>query len=92
MRITIERSDATLRFAAAIPARLIWRGACWDVVDRPTPIGLDEDAACSPFVTHPPDSWSGWRFTARVAENGETYVFDVRATAAGDFEVVYVYD
>lgn len=92
MRIDVTRSDAIVCFDESAPAHLVWRDTRWDVLDRPTRIGLDEDAACSPFATHPPAPWKGWRFIARAEGDAETYVFDVRVTTAGTFEVVHVYD
>ena len=78
-------------FDAGIPAGIWWRETRWRVLDDPTRLGTSEAVLYSSWITHPPEPWSGWRFTARSEADGDVLVFDVKEFAPGEFEVLRVY-
>ena len=84
-------TTAAVRFEAGVPAGVFWRESRWRVLDIPTRLGLTEAALHSPWITHPPEPWTGWRFTARSDADGTTYVFAIKKTGAEEFEVLRVY-
>ena len=68
-----------------VPLAVHWRGVRYAVTDEPT---LLEDLL-APAVMHPPVI-VGWRFQG--TSNGDSYVFDVRRSPAGDrWELLRVY-
>lgn len=66
------------------PTAVHWRGRRYTVTDEPT---LLEDLL-APAVMHPP-AIIGWRFQG--TNNGTSYVFDVRRSPAGRWELLRVY-
>jgi len=66
-----------VRQEAGVLVALIWRGAEWRVIDRPTPL-REELEWLHPLITHAPDTRRiGWRFTARCAAQDEVRTLDV---------------
>lgn len=82
---TIHDARVEVELENEIPVRLVRDGRIWQVIDQPTPLG-NEAAIYSGLITHPPTTWSGWRFTAR-AEDGELLVFDIRRCGDGWDEI-----
>lgn len=88
MVVKIAQKGATLRFEGEVPVGLDWGGRRWRIIDMPTLIGVGDDFLYSPMITHPPEPWTGWRFTTRSEETDEAYLFDLRHTAGGAYEVL----
>lgn len=80
-----------VEFEAGVPTGISWRGSRWRVLDTLTRPGLSEAVLYSPWITHPPEPWAGWRFTARSDADGEVFVFDVKEIGSGGFEVLRVF-
>lgn len=91
MRVLTVPRAAGIWYEQGRPTRLAWGDGDWRVVDTPTRIDATDDAVYSPFITHPPAPWPGWRFTAR-SESGATYVFDVHELPSGGCEVLRVFE
>lgn len=87
----IEHEEATLKLENGVPVELRWDHRRWRVLDRPTLLGMCGDEY-SPLVTHPPRTWSGWRFTARADDDDGAFVFDVEVVSSSRCEVLYVYE
>lgn len=73
------------------PARMVWAGRRFRVSDTPTRLGPEPEDLLSPALTHPPRPLNGWRFQG-TADDGESHVFDVRRSAAGEWELFRVID
>ncbi|UNX53572.1 hypothetical protein MF406_11290 [Georgenia sp. TF02-10] len=91
MLVAATEQQAVVRYEQGRPEELRWRDESWRVLDVPTRIGVHDDAAYSPLVTHLPSPWPGWRFTAR-SDDGTSYVFDIRELSDGRCEVLRVYE
>jgi hypothetical protein len=77
--------------ANGIPVRAVHDGRRWRVVDEPTRLGT-LGADFPPLLTHPPEQWSGWRFTARAEDGtGETLIFDVADAGGGQWRLLHVW-
>lgn len=59
------REDIQVWCESGVPARTVWRGERWRVIDRPTrqQTGL----------------WEAWRFTARSDHDHRTAILDVES-------------
>lgn len=49
----------TVEIDAGVPVGISWRESRWRVLDTPTRLGLSEAVLYSPWITHPPEPWSG---------------------------------
>ena len=65
-----------------VPARMVWGGRRWRIIDTPTPI-RSEPSWLPPVVSHAPERLTGWRFAARPDEAGPSQVFDVYGSESG---------
>lgn len=72
----MRESVDLLLTSEGVPSGLRRAGSDYEVIDTPTPLEVGV-----PFVTHPPPSLSGWRFTGRSGD--EVRVFDVVRTPSG---------
>lgn len=75
-------AEVTLWFVDNVPARMVWRGRRWRVIDTPTPI-VRELEWLPPMATRPSESLSGWRFVAKTEGTGPSQVFDVYGSESG---------
>lgn len=76
MRVAAN-APVEVRLERGEPVALIWRGAEWCVIDRPTPL-REELEWLHPLITHAPEERRiGGRFTARCAAQDEVRTFDV---------------
>lgn len=92
MQVANTQHVATLGYEGERPITLSWDDRDWDVLDTPTRIGFSGEVAYSPLITHPPESWVGWRFIARAGDDSASYVFDVRETTPNHCQVLRVYE
>jgi|GEM_PF-2218233 len=88
MVVKIAQKGATLRFESEVPVELNWDGRRWRIIDMPTLIGVGDDFLYSPMITHPPEPWTGWRFTARNGDVDEAYLIDLRHVTGDAYEVL----
>lgn len=68
---------------SGMPARLVYRGIRYRVIDTPTRLGTEPEWPSG--ISHPPadvELAPGWRATGR-AEHHDVLVFDLRLTSAG---------
>ena len=79
MRTAVD-SNVALWFVDNIPARMVWQGQRWRIIDTPTPI-IGEPRWLPPTVTHPSERLAGWRFVAKA--DGPSRVFDVYGSESG---------
>lgn len=88
MIVKIAQKRAMLRFESEVPAGVDWGGRRWRIIDMPTLIGVGDDFLYSPMIMHPPEPWTGRRFTARSEEVDETYLFDLWHVTGDTHEVL----
>lgn len=91
MQIETTERAAAVHYEQGCPTQLVWDEKQWRVLDVPTRIGAQGETVYSPFITHPPKPWPGWRFTAGT-DGGAAYVFDIRELSGGRCEVLRVYE
>jgi hypothetical protein len=81
MHTTID-TEVALWLVDNVPARMVWQGQRWRVIDTPTPI-IGEPGWLPPMVTHPSGRLAGWRFVAKADDSAPSRVFDVYGSESG---------